>query len=465
MSRPTAPGLPTPADFAPPPTPADRARWAEADRAARPARLDRLRARFEASGIDAYFGMRREHMRYLTGFALADGEEKVAGTSGQFLVSGDEVVLLADSRYTIQAKREAPDARIVDGPRDLAQGWHGLVAVDRREAGRRRGGSRAVRRLAPARGRRAGRRARPGRGLDRGRSGRSRSRRSSSGSPRPARSRTGRSRRSCRRSARARPSSELALDLEWRMRTGGAEAIAFDPTCLVGPNAALPHGSPSDAVVQTGQVVLFDFGAQVDGYRSDMTRTLFVGEPTERDLAVYELVAKAQAAVIGQIEATRRRRARRCRRAARSTTSPAGVIEADGRWPAYGHGLGHGIGLATHELPSLGSHAPGDAPAVADGLLRRARDLPRGRDRRPDRGPRPARRRRRPRRAPDAVPARGHGPSGLSGQPAPIARSRRRERASGRLQSAAEQRTACRLPRALRRTSAAQEPTRHDQHR
>jgi len=127
MTEATTRGLPTPADFAASPSDADRARWTEADRAARPARVDRLRARFEASGIDAYFGIRREHMRYLTGFALADGEEKVAGTSGQFLVSPDAVVLLADSRYTIQAKREAPDARIVDGLRDLAQGWQGLL--------------------------------------------------------------------------------------------------------------------------------------------------------------------------------------------------------------------------------------------------------------------------------------------------------------------------------------------------
>src|SRR6476620_2729000 len=119
--------LPQPADFAAPPNDADRARWTEADQAARPARIDRLRARFETPGIDAYFGMRREHMRYLTGFALADGEEKVAGTSGHFLVSADAVVLLADSRYAIQAKREAPDARIEDGPRDLAQGWQGLL--------------------------------------------------------------------------------------------------------------------------------------------------------------------------------------------------------------------------------------------------------------------------------------------------------------------------------------------------
>ena len=91
---------------------------------------------------------------------------------------------------------------------------------------------------------------------------------------------------------------DLALELEWLLRTGGAEAVAFDPTCLVGPNAAMPHGAPSDAVVRDGEVVLFDFGAQVDGYRSDMTRTLFVGRATERDEAVYDVVSRAQAAAI-----------------------------------------------------------------------------------------------------------------------------------------------------------------------
>ena len=65
------------------------------------------------------------------------------------------------------------------------------------------------------------------------------------------------------------------------MRTGGAETVAFEPTCLAGPAAALP-GAPSGARLERSAVVLFDFGAQVDGYRSDMTRTLFVGEPSGR---------------------------------------------------------------------------------------------------------------------------------------------------------------------------------------
>ena len=110
------------------PTAAERRRWDEADRAARPERLARLRARFAEAGVDAYFGVRREHMRYLTGFTLGEGEEKVAGNSGQFLVSADDVAVLADSRYTIQARREAPDARIVEAYNDLPARWPELMS-------------------------------------------------------------------------------------------------------------------------------------------------------------------------------------------------------------------------------------------------------------------------------------------------------------------------------------------------
>ena len=150
---------------------------------------------------------------------------------------------------------------------------------------------------------------------------------------------------------------DLALRLEWLIRTGGAEALAFDVACLAGPEAALPHGAPGDRPVLDGAVLLFDFGAQVEGYRSDMTRTLFVGEPAERDLRVYELVAP------GPAGSDRRRSRRGCRAGAgadgRELDAVArGVIDEAGTWPAYGHGLGHGIGLATHEEPSLSRSAP-----------------------------------------------------------------------------------------------------------
>jgi Xaa-Pro aminopeptidase len=351
----TPAGPPSATDFAPAPTPADHARWMEADRAARSARLARLRARFESAGIDAYFGLRREHMRYITGFTLADGEEKVAGTSGQFLVGHDDLVVLADSRYTIQARREVTGGRVVDGPRNLADGWAELVAsVCAHRVGveaalipylvwRRLEEAAPDVELVPTEG-----------WIEADRAVKE-----------PAE--VERIAAACAVADRAlatllpkiRPGAtehDLALELEWLLRTGGAEAVAFEPTCLVGPNAALPHGAPSDAEVRSGQVVLFDFGAQVGGYRSDMTRTLFVGEPSERDLAVYETVARAQAAAIAELEATvdgdlGLTSGRDLDGVARR------VIEADGRWPAYGHGLGHGIGLATHELPSLSGTA------------------------------------------------------------------------------------------------------------
>ena len=91
---------PHPADFPAPPTAADRERWAEADRAARPQRVGRLRERMAKEGVDGYFGVRWEHMRYLTGLPFDESEVTGSGDSGKFLVGLDEVWVLADSRWT-----------------------------------------------------------------------------------------------------------------------------------------------------------------------------------------------------------------------------------------------------------------------------------------------------------------------------------------------------------------------------
>jgi Xaa-Pro aminopeptidase len=352
-------GLPEPGDFAAPPSEADLAHWAEADRVARPARLASLRARLVDAGLDAYLGLRPEHARYLTGFALTSGEERVAGDSGRFLVGGDEVVLLADSRYTLQARREAPEARLEEADRDLAERWPALTA----SVGARRIGVEAAvmshglwQRLAaaapqvelvPVEG-----------WLEAARAVKE-----------PAE--VERIAAACAVGDRAlaailpriRPGTterQLALDLEWALRTGGAEALAFDVACLAGPEAALPHGSPGERPVLGSAVLLFDFGAQVGGYRSDMTRTLFVGEPRARDLAIYDLVARAQATAIEALErATAAARAGAPLPSGRAVDAIArGLIEAGGYGEHFGHGLGHGIGLATHELPSLGRRAP-----------------------------------------------------------------------------------------------------------
>lgn len=348
--------LPHPADFPPPPSDADRARWAEADTVARPARLARLRARLAAEGVDAYFGIRPEHMRYLTGFSLDDGEDRVAGNSGRFLASADRVVVLADSRYRLQAAAQAPRATIEATTYDLAAGWPALmkslgarrVAVESALVSHQLWGQLAAAapdvELVEASGWVEGDRAvKEPSELERIKSACAVADRSLAAI--------------LRRIKPGQTEHELALALEWEMRTGGADGVAFGIACLAGPDAALPHGSPSAREVRIGQVLLFDFGAMVDGYRSDMTRTLFVGQPAARDLEIYQIVAAAQAASMEMLQAALR--AGGPAPSGRAVDAAArAVIEAAGHGENFSHGTGHGIGLATHELPSLSRVAP-----------------------------------------------------------------------------------------------------------
>jgi Xaa-Pro aminopeptidase len=348
--------LPEPGDFAGPPSAARLADWALADAEARPARLARLRARFAEAGVDGYYGVRPEHARYLTGVTLADGEEKVAGNSGQFVISGDRVIVLADSRYSTQVRREAPEAVPFEAYTDLPTRWPELTAMigARRLAVEAGFVSHALwERLAAAA---------PGVELvavdgwieaDRA-------------TKEPAEmERIG---AACAVADRAlaallpdiRPGATeagLALRLEWLMRTGGAEALAFDVACLAGPEAALPHGAPGDRPILNGQVLLFDFGAKVAGYRSDMTRTLFVGQPSARDLDLYDLVGRAQQAAIDRLEQAVADGHADLPSGRSIDATARAVIDAGGHGEHFGHGTGHGIGLATHEAPSVGRTA------------------------------------------------------------------------------------------------------------
>lgn len=348
-----------------PPSAADLTRWREADRAARPRRLAALRSRLEREGVDAYFGVRRENIRYLTGFELGEGEEKVAGNSGQFLVSPSDLVVLADSRYTVQVAEQCPDARLERVYQNIFTRWAELLAsvgARRRvavEAGfvsqlmwQRLAEAAPDVELVPAENWvEEQRQAKEPSEIER-----------IAAACAVADSALERLLPSIRVGV---TEAELALQLEWEMRTNGAEALAFDVACLSGPRAALPHGAPGERRVAAGEVLLFDFGAQVCGYRSDMTRTLFVGEPRAEDVAIYELVSRAQQAPIDALAA-----------AAAAGERPNGkamhmlaveVISDGGHGDHFGHGLGHGIGLATHEMPSLGlsaSDAPLPSPTV-----------------------------------------------------------------------------------------------------
>ena len=337
------------------PTPADRARWASADRRARPTRLARLRERLAAERVDGYFGVRAEHSRYLTGFVLGDGEDRVAGSSGWFLVRPDEVLLLADSRYTLQAEAECAEATVTFCYGDLPDRWAGFVRGLDRVAVETAFVSHALwERLAAAA---------PATELvaAEGWLEHDRQVKEPEESERVAAACAVADAALAALLPRIRPGvteRELALELEWSIRTGGGDGLAFDVACLAGAQAALPHGSPRDVAVAAGQVLLFDFGAQVAGYRSDMTRTLFVGQPRPEDLRIYELVARAQEAAFDGLAAAVRRGERPSGKAI-DALARAVIVEA-GHGDDFGHSLGHGIGLATHELPTLVPRAPNE---------------------------------------------------------------------------------------------------------
>jgi Xaa-Pro dipeptidase len=162
-----------------------------------------------------------------------------------------------------------------------------------------------------------------------------------------------------------RTEREVARDLEIRMLDYGAEGPSFESIIATGEHSAIPHHRPTNAELKTGDLVKLDFGAVVDGYHSDMTRTFALGSVADWQREVYELVAAAQAAgrnalVIGRAVAEIDRAAR-------------DVIDHAGYGEQYLHNLGHGVGLEIHEAPSLarsgsGTLAAGMAVTVEPGV-------------------------------------------------------------------------------------------------
>ncbi|HHU60427.1 MAG: Xaa-Pro peptidase family protein [Bacillota bacterium] len=139
--------------------------------------------------------------------------------------------------------------------------------------------------------------------------------------------------------------SELAIELEYIVRKMGAEGMSFDPIVASGPRSALPHARPGERVLSVGDFVVFDFGCIVNGYCSDMTRTIVIGEPEERHMLIYDLVLKAQKESLAAIAPGKT--GAEIDAVAREIISDAGYGEY------FGHGLGHGVGLEIHENPRL----------------------------------------------------------------------------------------------------------------
>ena len=155
-----------------------------------------------------------------------------------------------------------------------------------------------------------------------------------------------------------RSERDVAYDLETRMRAHGAAGPSFDTIVAAGPHSAVPHHRPTDASMRRGDLVKMDFGAVVDGYHSDMTRTVVLGRAVGWQRDLHALVAAAQAAG---------------RSALRPGTSVVDVdsaardvVAGAGYGAEFVHGLGHGVGLQIHEAPLLGPTGTG---VVAAGMV------------------------------------------------------------------------------------------------
>ena len=312
------------------------------------ARLAALRALLDQHELDAILLSRSANKRYYSGFRLGHGEEATSGFSGTLLVTSDANVILTDSRYTEQAGIEAPGWELVPTSKGLDVELpplllqHEVAALGMESSVVSHADWSALAEAAPGVELHAmDEELVPLRIIK---------------TPEEVEA-IG---RACAITdacfahlvdfVRAGMTErEVAWELESYFRANGSEGLAFEPIVLAGARAAMPHGRPSDAVIERGNVLLIDFGCAVDGYRSDMTRTVFVGDVPDAISRYHDAVREAQqeaidALAIGvngqELDAIARRR-----------------IEAEGV-ESYGHGLGHGIGLETHEPPRLRKSEP-----------------------------------------------------------------------------------------------------------
>ena len=306
-------------------------------------RLAGLRGLLDTLAVDAILVSRSANKRYFSGFRLSDAEGPTSGWSGTLLVTPAVNLILADSRYTEQARAEAPGWELVpttgpmheDLPPILLRHEIGALGLEASIVSHADWAALAESapgielhavddELVPLRIIKT---------TDEVTAiGRACALTDACFAHLVEFVRVGMTER------------EVAWELESYFRAHGAEGLAFDTIVLAGSRAAMPHGRPSDARVEAGNVLLIDFGCSVDGYRSDMTRTVFAGRVPDEIRRYHDAVREAQqqaidAIAVGvngqELDAIARRR-----------------IEVEGVEP-YGHGLGHGIGLETHEAPRL----------------------------------------------------------------------------------------------------------------
>ncbi len=296
-------------------------------------RLARLRQTMSENGLDSLLVTRREDVRYLTGFS---------GSSGSLLVASGRSCLVTDFRYKVQARKETTGITILIQKKDH------FTAV--RDAGERMGvdtlwfdeSALTVEGLKNLK--------KTGFKL-KGHEDLIKTLRQLKDKVELANIRT-----AIRRAEEAflelragiKPGATeqgLASKLEYLMREKGARRAAFDTIVASGVHGAMPHASVTNRRIKIGDLVTFDFGAEANGYYSDITRTFCVGRPSARQRAVHELVLQAQSAAMRRIGI-----GVSCKSVDNAARE---VIKKAGHGPHFGHGTGHGIGLMVHEGPTV----------------------------------------------------------------------------------------------------------------
>jgi Xaa-Pro aminopeptidase len=315
-------------------------------------RLQKLRELIAKKGPVALLISQPENVRYLSGFT---------GSSGWLLISGQNAVLATDFRYVEQAKDESPGFETIrikgelrDWLLDLvsARGWHRLgfeasfVSYDDyRKLGEAIQTKQLNLELVPTTGI-----------IEQLRSIKEPEELISISEAVALADVAFEQAR-----ALIRPGiteKEIAWEIEKILRQNGSEGVAFEIIVASGPNSALPHARPTDKAICSGEPVLIDMGARINGYCSDLSRTLFLDKPTETFQEIYSVVLKAQITATEGIKSTMD--------ASQADRLARGVIEQAGYGDAFGHGLGHGVGLAVHEFPRLGLSS---SDSLADGMV------------------------------------------------------------------------------------------------
>jgi len=151
---------------------------------------------------------------------------------------------------------------------------------------------------------------------------------------------------------------EVAWEIEKFLREKGSQSLPFDIIVASGPNAALPHAKPSQRAIRSGEPIVIDLGARIDGYSSDLSRTICLGDHDDTFNKVYDIVLGAQLAVLAIIKEDMP--------GSEVDSLARTVIEEAGYGEAFGHGLGHGLGLGPHEMPRLG---PGSTDKLTSDMV------------------------------------------------------------------------------------------------